>query len=347
MRISVCIIAYNEEESLPGLLSDVLAQSYPHNLTEVVLVDAMSTDRTLHIMQEFARNATSFERVTVTQNPKKTQPSGWNVAISAATGDAIIRVDAHAHIPCDFVANHVRCLEDGENISGGPRPNLILNPTPWKETLLLAESSMFGSGIASYRRTTQNERRYVNTMFHAAYRREVFEKAGVFNENLIRTEDNELHYRMRKAGYRFCFDPSIVSYQHTRSTLPKMLKQKFQNGYWIGLTAFVCPGCLSLFHFVPFAFVLAILLTTILAVFWSAIPAALLWSAYGLVNIAMSLLTIVSAVSAARKEKKKTGLTMLALPVLFLLLHISYGIGTLLGVLSFPLKTLGGWNPES
>ncbi len=338
MKISVCIIAYNEEESLPGLLTDVLAQTYPHNRIEVVLVDAMSTDRTLSIMQEFADNARDFSQVVVTQNPKKTQPSGWNVAIGAATGDAIVRVDAHAHIPADFVANHVRCLEDGEDISGGPRPNVIISPTPWKETLLLAESSMFGSGIASYRRTAQTDRRYVNTMFHAAYRREVFETVGLFNENLIRTEDNELHYRMRKAGYRFCFDPSIVSYQHTRSTLPKMLKQKFQNGYWIGLTAFVCPGCLSLFHFVPFAFVLAILVTTILAAVWSAIPALLLGCAYVFANLAMSVLTIV---------QNKTGLTNLALPVLFLLLHISYGIGTFFGILSFPLKTLGGWNRES
>ncbi len=338
MRISVCIIAYNEEESLPGLLTDVVTQTYPHNLIEVVLVDAMSTDRTYAIMQEFADSATGFERVIVAQNPKKTQPSGWNVAIRTATGDAIVRVDAHAHIPADFVANHVRCLEDGECISGGPRPNVIVDPTPWKETLLLAESSMFGSGIASYRRTETAQRRYVNTMFHAAYRREVFEKAGLFNENLIRTEDNELHYRMRKAGYRFCFDPSIVSYQHTRSTLPKMLKQKFQNGYWIGLTVFVCPGCLSLFHFVPFAFVLAILLTTVLAFVWSAIPALLLWGAYLFANLAMSMLTI---------AQKKTGLTNLALPVLFLLLHLSYGVGTFCGILSFPLKTLGGWNPES
>ena len=335
MRISLCIIAYNEEESLPGLFQDILAQTYPHNLIEVVLVDAMSTDRTFTMMQDFSKEATTFQQVVVAQNPKKTQPSGWNVAIQTATGDAIIRVDAHAHIPPEFVANHVRCLEDGEAVSGGPRPNLILNPTTWKETLLLAESSMFGSGIASYRRSSVTERYYVNTMFHAAYRREVFETVGLFNENLIRTEDNEMHYRIRKAGYKLCFDPTIVSYQHTRSSLGKMLKQKYANGYWIGLTAFVCPKCLSLFHFVPFAFVLAILATTILAFTWSIIPAILLWSAYLFANLGMSILAMM---------QKKNGLTNLALPLLFFLLHLSYGVGTCLGILNFPLKSLGGWN---
>ena len=74
-------------------------------------------------------------------------------------------------------------------------------------------------------------------MFHAAYRRQVFDKVGFFNENLARTEDNEIHYRMREAGFKLCFDPDIISYQHIRSSLPKMLKQKYSNGLWIGKTA--------------------------------------------------------------------------------------------------------------
>ncbi len=84
-----------------------------------------------------------------------------------------------------------------------------------------------------------------------------------FNENLARTEDNEIHYRMREAGFKLCFDPDIISYQHIRSSLPKMLKQKYSNGLWIGKTAKICPQCLSLYHFVPFAFVSAIIMSVI------------------------------------------------------------------------------------
>ena len=116
---------------------------------------------------------------------------------------------------------------------------------------------MFGSSIASYRNNPGKT--YVKSLFHAAYRREVFEKVGFFNEELVRTEDNEIHYRMRKAGYKLCFDPDIISYQYTRSSLKAMLKQKYANGYWIGKTSKVCPKCLSIYHFVPFAFVSAII----------------------------------------------------------------------------------------
>ncbi len=76
----------------------------------------------------------------------------------------------------------------------------------------------------------------MKSMFHAAYRRKVFETIGGFDERLARTEDNEIHYRMRKAGFKLCFDPEIISYQHIRPDLGKMLKQKYANGYWIGLT---------------------------------------------------------------------------------------------------------------
>ena len=146
----------------------------------------------------------------------------------------------------------MRVLESGEDICGGQRPVIIDEETPWKNTLLLAESSMFGSSIAPYRNNPGKT--YVKSMFHAAYRRQVFDKVGFFNENLARTEDNEIHYRMREAGFKLCFDPDIISYQHIRSSLPKMLKQKYSNGLWIGKTAKICPQCLSLYHFCAICF---------------------------------------------------------------------------------------------
>ena len=75
---------------------------------------------------------------------------------------------------------NVKCIEEGEYVSGGPRPSIAEDDTPWKHTLLLAEKSMFGSSIASYRRS--HKKKYVKSIFHGAYRKEVFEKAGLFNE---------------------------------------------------------------------------------------------------------------------------------------------------------------------
>lgn len=326
--VSVCVVAYNEEKYLPGLLECILNQDYDHKNIEVVLVDSMSTDTTKVKMQEFAEQYKDvFWGIQIADNIKKRQSSGWNVAISIAKGDIIIRVDAHSKITDDFVSNNVRCMESGEDITGGPRPCIIEDSTPWKETLFLAENSMFGSSIASYRR--DGERTYVKSMFHAAYKREVFKKVGGFNEHLGRTEDNELHYRIRQAGYKLCFDPSIRSYQYTRSTLGKMLKQKYGNGYWIGLTVGVCPGCISVFHFIPFMFVMAIIATTILTGFGIWQLGALMWSVYSLVAILMGIMAV---------KGKEKHLCQISLPIIFFLLHLSYGIGTCIGLVKMPYK---------
>ena len=266
---------------------------------EVVLVDSASTDGTKAVMQKFAdENKMGARQIIVLDNPKKTLPCGWNVLLDNYTGEAVIRVDAHAHIPEDFVSKNVKVLEEGEMVVGGV---------------------------------------YMKSLFHAAYRREVFEKIGHYNEALARTEDNEIHYRMRKAGFKLRFCPDIISYQHTRSSLPKMLKQKYANGYWIGKTSKVCPGCLSIYHFVPWAFVMAIIVTTVASVSCKLLAVksifsrivygltGLMWGAYWLLAVVMSIVAVIGA----KKERNKT---CFALPFLFFLLHISYGIGTVCGL---------------
>lgn len=328
MIVSVCVIAYNEEKYIGSILNDIKQQTYPHEKIEVVLIDGMSSDRTKEIMRNFAAEAKAFRNVAIFDNIKRKQAPGWNVAIKNYTGDAIIRIDAHASIPKDFVEKNVKVLEGGEYVSGGIRPSIIDETTPWKETLLLAEESQFGSGFAKFRRSEKES--YVNSLFHGAYKREVFEKVGLFNENLGRTEDNEIHYRIRQAGYKLHYSPEIVSYQHTRNTLKGMLRQKFWNGYWVALTTKVCPRCLGLYHFVPFCFVLSLLVSAVLAILGYPIFIAIVSALY--VTFAITM-----AIKAVSKRKKHW--QQLLLPTLFFLLHISYGIGSVVGFLKLPF-----WN---
>lgn len=323
--LSICVVALNEENYLPNLLADIKRQQYPHELTEIVLVDSGSTDRTRQLMEEFSLNNKSFYSVQVLDNPKRIQAAGWNVAIRHASGDVISRIDAHTMLPAEFSRLVMRDITRGEDVVGGIRPCLIENNTAWGKTLLAAENALFGSSIGGSRRGSKSK--YVKTMFHASYRREVFERAGLFNEYLLRTEDNELHYRIRMAGYKLYLDPEIVSYQFARNSFPKMIRQKYANGRWIGLTLGVCPGCISLYHLVPAAFVLGIVLTGIMAVlgFWQL--AALMWAAYlffGLVSMIASFM-----------GKERSPLNFL-MPLLFLVLHVSYGVGTLVGLFGIP-----------
>ena len=275
-------------------------------------------------MKTFASQHDDFYDVKVLDNHKKIIPCGHNVALENYVGEALIRVDAHASMPCDFIEKNVVVLQSGEDAVGGRRPNIIDESTPWKETLLTAEQSMFGSSFASYRNS--NKKMYTSSLFCGMYRRQVYDKVGKYNELLPRSEDNDMTYRMRKAGFKLRYDPGIVFYQHTRNTLPKMLKQKFLNGYWIGLTMAVSPKCFSLFHFVPFAFVLAILFTSVLAFCSYPFLAYVMWATYLLLILSISVLEFV----------KKPSVCKLALPFIFILLHVSYGVGTLIGLINMP-----------
>ena len=324
LKLSICIIAYNEESFLPRLLEDIKSQEYPHEYTEVVLIDGMSQDKTKAIMEAFKAEDNGFYNVQVLDNPKRIQAAGWNVAVDNFTGDVLSRIDAHTHIPSDFSRKVMADIEQGENVVGGKRPCLVESDSKWAKMLLSTENALFGSSINSSRRS--ETKTYINTMFHASYRREVFEKVGHFNEKLIRTEDNEMHYRIREAGYKLLYDPEIVSYQYARSSLKRMIKQKFGNGYWIGQTVKVCPRCLSLYHFVPLAFVLAIIVTSVIAVFGFPWLSLIMWGLYGLFAFVSMIIAMIN---------DGFSFAMLLMPAIFPVLHVSYGIGTLCGLLNF------------
>ena len=314
MKVSFIVVAYNAGSKLENLLEDLKKQDYNHNDIEIILVDSNSSDNTKDIMMKFKEINKTFSKVLVLDNPKKILPCGWNIALEASTGDLILRVDAHSSLPNDFISKNVNRIDMGEKIVGGHRISIIDENNAWQKTLLIAEKSIFGSGIATYRRKEREE--YVSTLAHAAYSREVFKKVGGYDERLARTEDNEIHYRMKKAGYKFLLDPTIKSYHHARNSLSKMMKQKYLNGYWIGLTMGISPKCFSIYHFVPLVFVLALIFSIIFAFVFSGIPLILLLGAYFTFNILNTIFSIIS-------EKKH--LDYLLLPFIFFLLHLSYG----------------------
>lgn len=326
-KLSIGIIAYNEENFITNLLNDMKAQKYPHELMEIILVDSCSTDRTRELMEKFAEDNKDFYSIQVLDNPKKIQAAGWNVVIKHFTGDVLARIDAHTKVTPEYSVRVMKNINDGEMVVGGIRPAVIEKDTPWSNVLLQVENSLFGSSINSSRRS--REKTYVKTMFHAAYRREVFDKVGLFNERLLRTEDNEFHYRIRKAGYKLCYDPTIISYQYARSSFKNMVKQKYSNGYWIGLTVKVCPGCISFYHLIPFAFIIGIIVTSLLMLNGKEMLGIVMWMLYGMFAICN---TIFSGINSGFYVQN------LLMPFMFLILHISYGIGTFVGLCSRKLS---------
>ena len=320
-KVSFIVVAYNAESCLGALLEDLLAQTLPPSCMEALLVDSASSDSTRQMMCDFAKKA-PFP-VKVLDNQKRWLASGINIALNAATGDAVIRLDAHARIPRDFLQKNVEALERGEDIVGG----IVSGAEPksdWEAVTRALDTSRFCGGAAPFR--NGGEARYVDTLAYALYRRSVYEKVGPYDERLRRTEDNDMHYRMRKAGYRFYFSPDIVSWHAARKTLRGQLSQKWGNGYWIGRTMRIQPRCFAPRHLIPALFVLALVVLLALFPFWS-LPLYAMLLLYG-------ALDIVFAFKAAKDAPRGKLLVLLCLPFLFPVVHIVYGAGTLCGLLS-------------
>ncbi len=339
-RISVGIIALNEESYLPDMLSCIEAQDYPHERIQLLLIDSGSHDSTPALMEKFAQEAKNFESVITLPNPGKTLPHGWNVFLAHATGEVLVRVDAHARIAQNFLSSVVEVLQEDEAVAGGPRPTIVPpNASNWQRVLHAAEESLFGASIAKYRSGAKAndgdapaDPQYTSSVFHPGYRRCVIEDVGYFNEDLTRTEDNDYSYRIRKAGYKIRFDSRIYSEQIIRPSLSAMAKQKHANGYWIGRTLFIQPGCIEIYHLVPAAFVGAMIGGIMLALFGMSIPLFLLLGSYALADLALSLLSLLSI--------KPLTPASICLPLIFPILHISYGIGTWRGIISGAARSI-------
>ena len=321
MPISVGIIALNEEEYLPSLLNDISSQTFPLSEIELLLIDSMSSDDTKSIMEEFKhKESGKFSDIRIFENEGKWQSNGWNLFIDNAKGDVLVRIDAHSKIPKNFLTSLVNNLKVYDcGVIGGRRPTILKDSSNWAKILLEAENSLFGSGIAAFRNS--DKPRLVKSVFHGAYRKEVFERVGKFNEDLHRTEDNEIHYRIRKLGYKIMYIPSIESYQYARPTLRKMLKQKFLNGFWIGKTTWICPKCLSLYHYIPFLFISSLMIGFLLVIHCSFLLFLIL-IVYGVFDIINTTSSIIN----------KKNFKMIILFILFPMLHIAYGIGTFVGI---------------
>lgn len=321
MLVSVVVGLLNEEKFLPRLIEDFKKQTYNHNEIELIFIDGMSKDDSWKILEDFKNSNHDFYDVVLLKNPKVILSAGMNVGIKAARGECILKVDCHSHITDNFIENNVKIIEEGEDVCGGPRPNIIENADNFSKTLLLVEENMFGSGIADYRKKTT--KKYVSSVFQGMYKKSIFDKIGLLDEKVGRVEDNELHYRIRKNGYKIRYSNDILSYQYTRPTLKRMLKQKYSNGYWIGKVSHVYPKAFSIFHFVPLAFVLAIIFSLCMIPITS-IFIILLSSVYFLFTMLITIMTIIN---------NKFNVTILLMPIILFLIHVYYGVGTLVGLI--------------
>jgi glycosyltransferase involved in cell wall biosynthesis len=320
--VSVIMPVRNERAYIERALDAVFAQDYPADAIEVVVADGMSTDGTRETLEAIRARHPNMKLV---ENPRGIAPTALNAALRAAGGEIVVRVDGHCEIAPDYVRRCVEHLKSGEaEAVGGPVETVGVNPLG--EAIALAMSSRFGVGGSAFR-TVRGRTLLVDTVPFPGYRREVLDRLGPFDEELVRDQDDEYNYRLRKLGGRVLLAHDVRSRYYSRGSWKALWRQYFQYGYWKVRVLQKHPRQMKARQFVPALFVAALAGAALLALFVPAARTVLLGilGAYLLANLAASLSV------AARGGWRRAHL----LPATFAILHTAYGSGFLAGLLRF------------
>jgi len=320
--ISVVVPIRNEAKYIKECLMSIVEQDYGLGNFEIIVVDGMSDDQT----QEVVRNLQQeYPNITLLENPERYVPFALNKAIAVAKGEIIARVDGHAALEKDYLTQAVHTInETGAEGVGGQI--ISVNESKVGKAIALAMSSKFGVGNSRFR--TGGQDGYVDTVAFAVYPKDVFKKIGLFDEFMIRSQDDEFNFRLRDFGGKVYLTSKMRSKYFPRSSVKKLWQQYFGYGLFKVRLFQKYPRLMQLRHFVPLAFVLSI--------FGSAILALLSGIAWPFFTIAVTYL--VGSFVFALKICKTSGLEYLPLlPFIFATLHLSYGCGFLFGLIKFSL----------
>lgn len=335
--VTVIMPIRNEARYIERSLGSVLAQDYPAGQIEVLIVDGMSDDDTRRIVQRMVeeprRAGAEAGRVAVLDNPARTAPAALNIGLRQARGDVIIRVDGHCEIPPEYVRLCIDALDrTGADCAGGAL--VTFGETRLARAIAAAQSSRFGVGGVAFR-TGRDQGEYVDTVAFGAYRREVFERIGGFDEELVRNQDDEFNFRLTQSGGKIWLDPAISSVYYSRASLGKLWRQYFEYGFYKVRVIQKRGSVASWRHLVPGVFVASLLASLLLALLtrqprWALSVAG----PYAIANGAASLAT-------PRNDLR----TLPLMPLVFGTLHVAYGAGFLWGCVrwagkgSSPLET--------
>lgn len=318
--VSIVIPCRNEEKYIGRCIDSILLQDYPQEKIIVFVCDGKSTDETINVVKDYS---IKHRNINLLINEKKTTPYALNLGINASKSDIVIILGAHSELYPNYVSSCIEAFGFGENIgcTGGVIENVYENET--SEVIGKAMSSSFGVGNAHFR--TGNKDGFVDTVAFGAYKREVFNKIGLFDEELIRNQDDEFNYRLLRNGFTIYLFQKIRSKYFVRASFEKLFNQYQQYGYWKvyvnkkhkAITTFrqVIPLFFVLFLF--FGFVLSFLHPVFVLMY----------------VLTITIYLVASTVFALSKSSELNH--PIKIVYSFFILHFSYGWGYLKGIIDF------------
>jgi succinoglycan biosynthesis protein ExoA len=319
-RVSVIVPCYNEQATIRLLLDAVYQQSYPRNEMEVIIADGLSTDRTRDEIEAFQKEHPDLH-IRIVDNTKRIIPAALNCAIEAATGDIIVRLDAHAVPDKDYVARCAAALESGVGDNVGGVWDIKPGGKSWiAESIAAAAANPIGVGDARYRYTTQAG--LVDTVPFGAFKRSLVERIGKFDESLLTNEDYEFNARLRQSGGKIWLDPAIHSVYFARPDLAALARQYWRYGFWKYKMLQRYPATLRWRQALPPLFVLSLVVWGILAI------------GFQFARIALGLellvyLIVLTAVAVQLAVSRRQWLYLIGVPLAIAAMHLSWGAGFL------------------
>jgi succinoglycan biosynthesis protein ExoA len=316
--VSIVVPCRNERDHIESCIRSILAQEPLPGGFEIIVADGMSDDGSRDILTNLAKDE---RRLRIVDNPARIVSTGLNIAIKLAKGKIILRMDAHTEYAPDYIRQCVAVLkETGANNVGGPW--VAKGAGFVSRAIAAAFQSPFGAGGArGHDASYEGE---ADTVYLGCWTTDVFDRIGLFDEDLVRNQDDEFNFRLKLAGGKIWQSPRIKSWYKPRGSLCALFKQYMQYGYWKVRVIQKHRMPASLRHLVPGMFVLLMLVLPLVALWWSL--AGWAWLAlmgiYTLGNVAASSLT------AARQGWN----LFLLLPCVFACYHFGYGLGFLHGI---------------
>jgi succinoglycan biosynthesis protein ExoA len=317
-QVSIIVPCLNEQATIRLMLEAVYCQSFPRHEMEVIIADGMSTDETLHEIDRFKDEFPGLT-VRVVTNDQRNIPSGLNKAIQVSNGEYLIRLDGHSEPEPEYIAKCVQDLIDRKGDNVGGRWEIKPRNNSWQaRSISIAASHPLGVGDARYR--IGGKAQPVETVPFGAFRRELINKIGLFDETLLSNEDYEFNARIRKAGGTVWFDPEICSTYFAASNFSQLAKQYFRYGFWKARMLRLHPDTLRWRQALPPAFILSLVLALIVGIVCNPLFLILMLelACYTLFMLIVSVQTLI---------KQRNISVSFGVPSAIATMHFSWGCG--------------------
>ena len=258
--VTVIVPCRNERRWIAPCLQSILDNDYPRNRLEVLVVDGMSDDGTRDLVEAFSAR---IRQLRLVSNEKKTTPAALNLGIAAAGGRIIVRMDAHVEYPRDYISSLVALLEkSGADNVGGVCQTLPADNSAIARAVALRHVASAGVGNSHFRIGAAADR-WVDTVPFGCYRRELFDRIGTFDEDLVRNQDDEFNLRLIRNGGRILLSPRIVCKYYARDSLPKLWRMYYQYGYFKPLVVRKLGGVMTVRQLLPPLFVVFLIVAAL------------------------------------------------------------------------------------